>query len=114
MNARDRIWPYLISILAAASVVIVILDLSVPARAPLVLAFATLCPGMALVRLLRLEEPAPELLLAFVVSLALAAVVATLAIYLDAWNTQFILLAIVELTLVAVLGDLLRPDRAVR
>jgi hypothetical protein len=112
MNVRDRIWPYLISILAAASVVIVTLDLSIPARAPLVLAFATICPGMALVRLMRLPEPLPELLLAFVVSLAVAGVVATMAIYLGAWNTKFILLAIVEVTLMAVLGDLLRPEPA--
>lgn len=111
MSWRDRIWPYLISALAAISVVLVILDLSVPLRAPLVLAFATICPGMALVRLLRLDEPWPELLLAIVVSLAVAGVMATISVYLGAWNARLVLLAIVEVTLVAVLADLVRPDR---
>jgi len=110
MNVRDRIWPYLISLLAAMTVVIVILDLSLPARAPIVLAFAVVCPGMALVRLFRLAEPWAELLLAIVVSLAVAGVVATITVYLNAWSVQFVLLTIVEMTLFAVLGDLLRPD----
>lgn len=111
MNRRDRIWPYLISVLAAVSVVLVLLELSIPPRAPLVLAFATICPGMALVRLLRLGEPLTEFLLAIVVSLALAAVVATIPIYLGIWNARLSLLIIVAVALVAVLADLLRPDR---
>lgn len=111
MTLRDRVWPYLISALAAASVVLVLLDLSIPLRPVLVLAFATVCPGMALVRLLRLDEPLPEFLLAVVVSLCLSALVATASVYLGAWNARVDLLAIVELTLVAVLVDLRRPDR---
>jgi hypothetical protein len=110
VTVRDRIWPYLITLLAATTVVIVVLDLALPARAPIVLAFAVVCPGMALVRLMRLDEPWPELLLAIVVSLAVAGVVATIAVYLNAWNAQIVLLAIVGVTLLAVLGDLLRPD----
>jgi hypothetical protein len=111
MNRRDQIWPYLIGVLAAISVVLVLLDLSVPPRAPLVLAYAAICPGMALVRLLRLDEPWPELVLAIVVSLALAGVLATMSVYLGAWSPRVVLLAIVEVTLVAVMADLLRPDR---
>jgi len=112
LNARDRIWPYLISILAAISAVLVVLDLPIPPRAILVLAFATVCPGMALIRLLRLEEPLMELLLAIVVSLGLAGVVAIATVYAGAWNAQIVLLALVEITLVAVLADALRSDRA--
>jgi len=111
MTLRDRIWPYLISTLAGASVVLVLLDVAVPARPVLVLAFATVCPGMALVRLLRLDEPLPEFLLAVVVSLCLAALVATASVYVGAWNARIDLLAIVEVTLIAVLADLLRPYR---
>ena len=109
MTIRDRTWPYLISLLAAATVVMVVLDLSLPARAPVVLAFAVVCPGMALVRLMHLADPWPELLLAIVVSLSVGALLSTIAVYLNAWSAHFILLAIVEITLLAVLGDLLRP-----
>jgi uncharacterized membrane protein len=112
VSIRDRIWPYAISILAATSAVLVVLDLPIPPRAILVLAFATVCPGMALIRLLRLDEPLAEFLLAIVVSLALSGVVATATVYAGAWDAQVVLLALVELTLVAVLADLLRSDRS--
>lgn len=111
MSRRDLIWPYLITGLAAASVGFALFDLPNPPRAAVVLAFALVCPGMALVRLLRLGEPLAELLLAIVVSLALAAVVATIPIYLGIWNPRVSLLIIAAVALVAVLADLLRTDR---
>src|SRR5918995_557255 len=64
MSVRDRVWPILISVLAAVSLVVVLLDLTFAARAPVVLAFAVIGPGMALVRLIRLDEPWVELVLA--------------------------------------------------
>jgi hypothetical protein len=113
VSLRDLVWPYVISLLAAITAVLVLLDVSIAPRAPLVLAFAAICPGMALVRLLRLVEPVPELLLAIVVSLGVSALVATVTIYAGIWNPAVSFLVIVGLTLVAVLADLLRARRPV-
>lgn len=96
--------------LAGASLVFVLFDLQYPARPAVVLAFATLCPGMALVRLLRLDRAWIELFLAIVVSLAFAAVVATVLIYGGSWNPTIGLLILVGVTLAAVLANLLRPE----
>jgi hypothetical protein len=110
LTARDRAWPYLITALAAASSITVVLDVTGPFRPAVVLGFALVCPGMALVRLMRLPEPWPELLLAIVMSLCLSALIATASIYLGAWNPRIVLLAIVIITLVAVMADALRRD----
>jgi hypothetical protein len=102
MSTRDRVWPATIVGLAAVSMILVLTDWSGPVRAPLVLAFAAVCPGMALVRLVRVEEAVPELLLAVVVSLALAAVVPAITFYVGMWSAKLSLLLITEVT--AVLG----------
>lgn len=111
MSRRDRTWPLLITALAAASTCFVLLDLRHPTRAAVVLAFAVVCPGMALVRLLRLGDTLTELFLAVVVSLALAALVASIYLYLGRWDPRLVLLVIVAVALVAVLADLLRTDQ---
>ena len=108
MSLRDRVWPYLIIGLAGASVSFVLVDVPHPLRAVVVLAFAVIGPGMALVRLLRLGEPWTELVLAVVVSLALAAVVAAIPVYLGAWNPALSLLVLVAMAGGAVLADYLR------
>ena len=111
MSVRDRVWPILISVLAAASLVVVLLDLTFAARAPVVLAFAVIGPGMALVRPIRLDEPWVELVLAVVVSLCLAGMVSTATIYAGAWSPQVVLVTLVAVSLAAVLTDLLRGPR---
>lgn len=99
MNARDRVWPYALTAAAAGAAALVLLDMAVP----VVLAFVLICPGMALVRLVRLAAPWPELLLAIVVSLCLAAGFAGLSVYLEMWNPRLVLLGLAVVTLGAVL-----------
>lgn len=108
MNTRDRVWPATIVGLAVVSMVLVLTDWSGPVRAPLVLAFAAVCPGMALIRLVRVEEAVPELLLAVVVSLALAAAVPAITFYVGMWSGKLSLLLITEVTALAVVADALR------
>lgn len=108
MRTRDRVWPATIVGLAVVSMVMVLTDWSGPARAPLVLAFAVVCPGMALIRLVRVEEAVPELLLAVVVSLALAAAVPAITFYVGMWSGKLSLLLITEVTALAVVADVLR------
>lgn len=109
---RDRIWPYLITALAAGAAALVILDVTTVIRPAVVLAFLLVCPGMALIRLLRVGEPLPELLLAIVVSLALAAVLATISIYAGVWNPPLVFGLIAVITLAAVVADAIRTARA--
>jgi hypothetical protein len=111
VSRRDQTWPFLITGLAAASTCFVLLDLPNPPRAAVVLAFVVVCPGMALVRLLRLGDALTELFLAVVVSLALAALVASIYLYLGMWRPRLSLLVIVAVALAAVLADLLRTDQ---
>ena len=100
MTVRDRFWPYALATATGGTAALVLLDIAVPA----VLAFAVVGPGMALVRLLRLPDIWAELLLAIVVSLCIAAAFATVSIYLEQWNPRLVLLALVGVTVVALVG----------
>jgi hypothetical protein len=57
-----------------------------PLRAPIVLAFLALGPGMAFVPLLGLRDPLAELTLGIAVSLALDLAVAATMLYAGAWS----------------------------
>jgi hypothetical protein len=108
---RDRFWPYAITALAAATAALVVLDVHSVVRAPIAVAFIVVCPGMALVRPFRLD-PWAELLLAVVLSLCLAAGLATISVYLGAWNPTEVLLAIVAITMVGVIADVAQARRS--
>lgn len=108
---RDRVWPYAITVLAAATVALVGLDVQSVVRAPVAVAFLVVCPGMALVRPFRLEAWS-ELLLAVVVSLCLAAGLATISVYLGAWNPTEVLVALVAFTMAGVIVDVVRAYRS--
>jgi hypothetical protein len=107
---RDRFWPYAITALAAATAALVALDVETVVRAPIAVAFVVVCPGMALVRVFHLE-PWAELLLAVVLSLCLAAGLATISVYLGSWNPTEVLLAIVAITMAGVIADVARGRR---
>jgi ABC-type uncharacterized transport system permease subunit len=65
-----------------------------PVRAPLVLAFLALGPGMAFVPLLRLRDPVAELTLGVAGSLVLDAAVAAAMLYAGAWSPMAILVVL--------------------
>lgn len=68
-------------------------------RAPLVLAFALIGPGAAVVPLLRLHDPLGEFTLALGVSLAADVVVASAMLYAHAWAPEAGLAILVAVTL---------------
>jgi uncharacterized membrane protein len=68
---RALLWPLIIMLAGYALGIMLILDIYSPARTILSLGFMLICPGMAFVRLLRIEDPITELTLALALSISL-------------------------------------------
>ncbi len=82
-----------------------------PALRPfVVLPFLLLGPGIAWVRLLRLESPLAELTLALAVSLVLATAVAAGMLYAGAWSPKGSFAVLLALTVVALVLDASRDN----
>lgn len=79
------LWPATIVISAACIALVVFAGVATPARPFIALWFLLLCPGMALVRLMRVGGIATELSLAVALSLALEALVAGVMVYTRTW-----------------------------
>jgi len=79
------LWPATIVLSAASIALVVFAGVATPARPFIALWFLLLCPGMALVRLLRVGGVATELSLAIALSLALDTLVAGVMIYTGTW-----------------------------
>lgn len=75
-------------------------------RVPLVLAFAIVGPGAAIVPLFELRDPLGELTLAIGISLAADVTVGTTLVYAHAWAPQAGLLILVGVTLLAAAGQI--------
>ncbi len=90
-------------VLAATALVagiFLIADVGTPVRPIVTLWFLLICPGMAFVRLLRLEDRLAEVTLAIAVSIALDTVVAAGMVYAKVWSPVLGLLVLAGLTLV--------------
>jgi uncharacterized membrane protein len=81
-----RFEPIGVALLTSLASTLVLVDVHSPVRSVLVAAFVLVCPGLALVRLLRLEEPLFELTLGIALSLALAGLVSVALLYAHAWS----------------------------
>ena len=79
------LWPATILLSAAAIGLIVFAGVAAPARPFVALWFLLMCPGMALVRLLRVNGLAIQLTLAIALSLVLDSLVAIVMIYTGTW-----------------------------
>lgn len=107
--SRDLIWPTTLALWAALAAVVVFVEVDSPLRPALVLSFLLLCPGLALVRLLRITDRVTEMTLAIAVSLALNALVPGLMLYLGAWSPRVGLLILITITAVATAYETARP-----
>ena len=82
----QRFWPAIIIISALVVTMTELQDVQYAVRPWLAFGFILVCPGMALVRLLRIEGAVMELILAIAVSLLLAIFVATATVYAGVWS----------------------------
>jgi uncharacterized membrane protein len=107
---RSRLaWPALLLAWSAAVQVVYWLDLQFALRPLLTVAFLLICPGLALVRVIRVRDPWAELALAIALSIALATAVPAIMVYVDDdLNTDAALAALAGITAIAVVADLLR------
>ncbi len=101
------IWPVLIILSALGAGLMTFGDTVSTMRRALVLWFLFICPGMAFVRLLRLNDGIAQLTLAIALSLALDTIVAGSMLYAGVWSPKGILSIVIALSL---LGAALQID----
>ena len=92
------LWPALIVLSAAGIALVVFAGVAAPARPFVALWFLLLCPGMALVRLLRVGGVAVELSLAIALSLALDSLVAGVMVYTRTWAPERGLIVLIAIS----------------
>ena len=107
-GARDRRWRLVLGLSTLAAAAAVFGEVTGAVRAPVVLWFVLVCPGLAIVRLLRLREAAAELTLAVALSLALAVIVPTTLLYSGAWSPAAGLAILMAVTCGALALDVTR------
>src|SRR5205814_998921 len=82
----STLWPLILIVAAIATALLVYVVPGLPIRPYVVLAFLILCPGMALIRLLRLRDVAVEWTLAIALSVVLSALIPTIQLYAHLWS----------------------------
>jgi hypothetical protein len=108
----SRTWA--LAVLASTLAVVVVHRIGAPeiVLAPITLWFIAICPGMAFVRLLQLDQPIAEVMLAFALSLALAGLVPAVFLYLGAWSPGWSLAMLVAISATGLaLDPLIVPRR---
>jgi uncharacterized membrane protein len=92
-------WAAIALVLAVAAAGLVVAGATSVVRAPVVIAFVLLGPGVGLVPLLRLRDPTAELALAIALSLALDVLVALTMVYARVWSAEGALLILAGVAL---------------
>jgi hypothetical protein len=92
------LWPATIVLSAAGIAVVFFAGVATPARPFLALWFLLLCPGMALVGLLRVGGVATQLSLAVALSLALDTLVAGVMVYTRTWAPAWGLIVLIAIS----------------
>ena len=105
-------WTIVSNAWAAAAALVVVLDADPLYRAPVLLTFVLVCPGLAIVRLLDIPDMLAQLSLAVGLSLALAVLVPAILLYAGAWSPLGALIILIAITeLAGILQFLVRPFR---
>lgn len=108
MEVPKWLWPTIITASAAAIGGLVYGGLTSPIRPILAFWFLAVCPGMALVRLLRLRDAWTEVALATAISLSLDVIVALSLVYSHYWSPKFGLAVLIGVSLLGAALQLLR------
>jgi uncharacterized membrane protein len=108
MMQRELAWP---GGMICSTILVALVAFVLPAgplRPVLVIPFLLVCPGLALVRRLRLAEWWVELMLAIGVSVAVDTLLATAMVYAGVWSPRLLLAVLVWLGLIAGIEELIR------
>lgn len=101
------LWPVIIFLSALAACIVTYVIPHAQIRAVIVMSFLFICPGMALVRFLRLNDIVTEWILAFSLSFALDAIVGGVFLYTGHWSLSGILITVLAISLIGATGQLL-------
>ncbi len=99
-------WPAIIVLSATAVGLVTIVFPGTVVRPALIMWFLFVCPGMTVVRFLRLAEPAIELMLAFALSFAIDAGIACILLYAGWWSPVRVLSILIGFCLIGIMIQL--------
>src|SRR5215210_3165247 len=101
MLMSDRGWAAILPASALVAVGFLIADIHSPLRPVVILWFLFICPGMAVVRLLALQDSLSELMLAVVISVTLTTGTALAMVYTALWSPRLGVILLAAFTLAA-------------
>ncbi len=101
------LWPALLLLLSLAALWATFIMPDTLVRPALVMAFLFICPGIALMRFLRLQEWYVELTLGVALSLALDGILATIFLYAHIWWPSVIIGILFAVSLVGACAQIL-------
>ena len=91
-------------VLGLAAGIVAIGDAPSEVRVPIVLGFLAICPGAAIVGLLKMDDPLHQLTLALAISLTLGSLVSLVALYAGLWSPNGILIVLILITIAAAMA----------
>lgn len=100
------LWPAIIILSALAACIVTYVMPDTQIRAVIVMSFLFFCPGMALVRFLRLNDIVAEWIIAVSLSFAIDAIVGGLFLYTGHWSLSGILITLLVISLMGAAGQL--------
>ncbi|GHO70615.1 hypothetical protein KSC_095070 [Ktedonobacter sp. SOSP1-52] len=100
------LWPAIIILCALAACIVTYVIPDAQIRAVTVMSFLFICPGMALVRFLRLNDVITEWIMAFSLSFAIDAIVGGIFLYTGHWSLSGILITLLVISLLGATGQL--------
>jgi uncharacterized membrane protein len=101
----SSLWSLLIVLFAMVAGIFAFAVADSQIRSVVVLGFLVICPGMMLVRFIRLREPVFEWVLALALSLAVDAIVAGILLYAGRWSPTSAFVILLSLTVVGALAN---------
>jgi uncharacterized membrane protein len=88
MDTARWAWPVAIIVSTVMLDALVVGNIDTPLRPLVAIWFVSVCPGLALVRLLRLRDGWSEMAVSLALSLTLGVIVATALVYADWWSPK--------------------------
>src|SRR4051794_35602122 len=82
----SQAWAGVVAVSTAAVIAVSVIDAPAAVRVPATVWFVAICPGMAVVRLLRLRRPVADTMLAIALSITLASLIPSVQLYWRAWS----------------------------
>jgi hypothetical protein len=104
-SQSSTIWFVGVTLWGAAAAILYSIHVSPLYRAPVSLTFLLVCPGLAIVRLIRVPDTLLQLMLAIALSLALDVLVPSLLLYSGAWSPMWALIILVALAVTAAAAE---------